>query len=738
MFFRYFCLSLLLLFPYLLVGQVLKGRVIAGKETIAGAHIVVKNQDLLSSTNNEGFFRLKLPQKGSYTIKISAIGFETLEKKVFVKSDSVYLDFELTENISALNEIVISGNLQEISKLQSAVNIEIITPKLFQKNATNNLFESLNMVNGIRPQINCSVCNTGDIHINGLEGAYTMVLIDGMPIVSSLSTVYGLSGIPNSMIERIEVVKGPNSSIYGSEAVAGIINIITKQPEKMPLITTDIMATGYGDVNYDVALKGKFKKAHSLLSANYYHYDKPIDINKDNFTDVTLQKRISIFNKWSFERKFNRAASVGLRFFNENRWGGEMQYEDKHRGTDEVYGESIKTNRAELIGQYQLPISTEKIVFSFSANTHHQDSYYGETSFLAKQNVLFGQLTWSKKINLRNNLLSGVNIRNTIYSDNTPITNNIAQNTFLPGIFVQNETALTENHLLLTGIRADYHKAHGFIFSPRLNYKWQTNRYNTFRIGVGNGFRVVNIFTEDHAALTGARNVVINSNISPEKSINATLNYNRFVNFNNGFSTIDFSIFYTYFYNKIVPDYSFNQNSIVYDNINGYAISRGFSISNELSLVSGFKILTGVTFLDVFSHQNNINERQLFVSPFSGNFTLSYKIKNVLFDYTGNIYCPMLLPILENDFREEFSPWYSIQNIQITVPLKVKKTDFEFYGGVKNVLNFMPKHPILRPNDPFDKNITVDNPNNYSFDTAYMYAPMQGRRAFLGIRMMLK
>ena len=112
--------------------------------------------------------------------------------------------------------------------------VEIYSQKFFQKNPTPSVFEAIAMVNGVQPQLNCSVCNTGDIHINGLEGPYTMILIDGMPIVSSLSTVYGLSGIPNSIIERIEVVKGPASSLYGSEAMGGVINIITKNTLTAP------------------------------------------------------------------------------------------------------------------------------------------------------------------------------------------------------------------------------------------------------------------------------------------------------------------------------------------------------------------------------------------------------------------------------------------------------------------------------------------------------------------------
>src|SRR5690606_7025256 len=151
-----------------------------------------------------------------------------------------------------------------------------------------NIFEALQIVNGVRPQLNCNVCNTGDIHINGLEGPYTLVLIDGMPIVSGLSTVYGLSGIPNSLLERVEIVKGPASSLYGSEAVGGLINIITKSPAGAPRFSADINSTSWGETNTDFGFRANLGKSAVLVGVNYFNYSNPIDNNDDNFTDVTL------------------------------------------------------------------------------------------------------------------------------------------------------------------------------------------------------------------------------------------------------------------------------------------------------------------------------------------------------------------------------------------------------------------------------------------------------------------
>ena len=131
-----------------------------------------------------------------------------------------------------------------------------------------------------------------------------MVLIDGMPIVSGLSTVYGLTGIPQSLIDRVEIVKGPGSTLYGSEAVGGIINIITKSAISAPAASADIFASGWGEVNADMGLKYDFsQKTSGLLGINYFNYQNPIDNNGDGFTDLTLQNRISIFNKFNFDRK---------------------------------------------------------------------------------------------------------------------------------------------------------------------------------------------------------------------------------------------------------------------------------------------------------------------------------------------------------------------------------------------------------------------------------------------------
>lgn len=646
-----------------------------------------------------------------------------------------------------IDEIVVTGTLKPVLRSETPVPVEVYTGIFLKKNPTPNIFEALQNVNGVRPQLNCNICNTGDIHINGLEGPYTMVTIDGMPIVSALSTVYGLSGIPNSLVDRIEVIKGPASSLYGSEAVGGLINIITKSPQNAPLFSADFFTTSWLENNLDLGYKfGMGKKVHSLIGVNYFNYNSPIDNNKDGFTDVTLQERVSIFNKWNFTRKSNKPFSVAGRFFYEDRWGGQMNWNKSYRGGSEVYGESIYTQREEIIGKYGLP-TKENMNYSFSFTNHHQNSVYGNIPYLAKQQILFNQLIWDKTIN-KHDLLLGIAHRYQYYNDNTTATLSPEKFQIWSG-FIQDEIGFSPKHKVLAAYRIDYNNNHGFIHTPRIAYRFKASDNDIIRLNSGTGFRVVNLFTEEHAALTGSRKVVLKENLKPEKSINANLNYLKKIRFKDlSLLTLELSIWYTYFYNQILPDYDTNPNEIIYQNLSGYATTNGINFTIDYVSSFGLKMILGGTYMDSYKIENKVKTRPILTEKFSANWTFSYDIPSIYLsiDYTGNLYSPMRLPLLGNlDPRSPNSPWWSIQNIQLTYK---KWNRFEIYGGVKNLLNWTPNKNtsflIARPNDPFDQNVqynsngqviaTPNNPYALTFDPSYVYAPNQGIRGFVGIR----
>lgn len=728
----------------------LRGKVVSQGEPLAFASVGIAALGKGTLTNEKGGFVLENLPSGKYRLSISLVGYEKVEIWVQPQLQKEELIIPLNALNQNLNEVTISGTLNQVSRAESPVPVEIYSQKFFLKNPTTNLFESVQMINGVLPTMNCNVCNTGDIHINGLDGPYTLVLIDGMPIVSSLSTVYGLMGIPNSMIEKIEVVKGPAATLYGSEAVGGLINVITKNAYAAPKFSADYFSTSYLEHNLDLGFSHKKERLSYMLSGNYFNFNNRVDLNQDNFTDITLQKRVSLFGKLQWDRGNNRYSSIALRGFYEDRFGGEMQWEKAFRGGDSIYGESIYSKRYELIALHPFQLAKQDFRFQLSANFHDQNSVYGQTLYLGQQGTAFGQLLHNRNFGNRHKTLFGAAFRYQWYDDNTVATQNekninTPDITLLPGIFAQDEWHISANHTLLTGIRFDYNNNHGLITSPRLNWKFTPSKSATLRLSAGNGFRVVNLFTEDHAALTGARTVIVEGNLAPEKSWNINLQMNKWFNTSKGFLELDGALFYTWFGNKIIPDYDTDPNAIIYRNLSDYAISKGISLNTNMQFSSTLKVNAGLTLMQVYtvlrdSLGNSFKQDQIHAPKFSGVFGISYTFKrlwDITLDYMGQVYGPMRLPILPNDFRPEYSPWFTLQNLQAT---KRFSKSFELYAGVKNLFNFLPQNPIMRPQDPFDKNVNdpINNPNAYTFDPSYNYAPLMARRAFIGLRYNLR
>ena len=701
----------------------------------------LQTPDSLWIANGQGLLTIHHSPKAPVTV--TAVGYQPLRTHLCpTTADTCTL--ALQAQPSVLTDVVVSGTLKPMRRLESPIPVESYSTTFLKQNPTPSLFEAISGLNGVQAQLTCNVCNTGDIRIHGMEGPYTMVLIDGMPIVSSLSTVYGLSGIPNSIIKRIEVVKGPASTLYGSEAVGGLINIITKDPLTAPRLAADISHTTLGETSIDLSTRLKTRKATGLLGLNGFFFNRPLDVNADHFTDVTLQNRLSLFNKWDGARPGNLPASLAVRLLTERRWGGQLAWQRRWMGTDSVYGETIDTRRAELIAQYGLH---KNLLAEASYNFHWQDSYYGTTWYRGRQHTAFAQLRWSKTLG-RHQLLAGIPFRYLWYDDNTPATQKPNGNhpsiQTMKALYAQHQMAWSPRLTTLLGMRYEYTNLQGGIAAPRLAIKYQPHGHHTLRLSAGNGFRIVNLFTEDHAALSGFREVVIKNDLKPEKSWNANLNYSADAHLATGTLAWDFSAFYTWFTNKIIPDYDTDPQKIIYNNLEGHAISKGLSGQLTLTLLSGVQAQAATTYMQVYAVQQGQRTPQLYAPRLSGTYSLTWPVKRIglAFTLTSRVMGPMRLPVLPNDIRPAYSPWYQIANLQAS---KKWKYGVETYLSLKNLFNFLPANPIMHPDDPFDKpggkywNLdgspnSVTNPAGFTFDPSYNYAPMQGLRLMAGLR----
>lgn len=746
----------LLFAAQLSLGQTgsLTGQVTDGEQPIPFANVVLKGTDLGTSANVDGEFELNNVPFGNYHLQISSVGFVPFTKKIKLNSESLKLaKLDMAPSVLGLDEVVITGTMKETFVSASPIKIDVITNKFLQQTTTpTNLVEAINLVNGVEEVVGCGVCFTNSISINGLPGPYTAILVDGSPLYGNLASIYGLNSIPASMIDRIEVIKGPNSTLYGSEAVAGVINIITKHPKDQPLVDVNVMGTTHGEVFGDIAISNQIgKKVHVSNGASVAYINIFEDNNKDGFGDFVSMDRVSVFSKWQIERKQNRRASIMAKYYYEDRRNGVEDYMKKRayrsiRGNDSIYGESIYTHRAEVFGTYDLP-TTEKFWFDYSFSYHDQDSYYGSDSYKAQQYIGFANFIWNRKFG-RNDILVGLTGRYQWYDDNTVATaDSVAgflRGQVTPGIFVQDDwEAVKEKLSILGGVRLDYYQAHGPIVSPRLSFKYKPGKWTTIRGNFGTGFKVVNLFTEDHAFVSGQREVVIQDELRPERSFNGSLNFNHIFTLGNSQGSFDLDGFYTHFTNKIIPDYE-TAGQIIYENTGGFASTWGVSASVNHEFKFPLRTKIGFTYLQATETEPNelgVMEKNpiLFASDWTGTFSIVYTFRKwkIDFAYSGNITGPMQLPeIYDLDANGDpmstprptrSTPFY-LDNLQITK--NIAKINLKVYVGLENILNYrQPVSPLSGTNDPA-------NPIGFSpnFDTSYAFAPIHGREIYAGIR----
>ena len=543
-----------------------------------------------------------------------------------------------------------------------------------------------------------------------------------MPLMSSLASVYGLNGINPALIEQIEIVKGPASTLYGSEAMAGVVNVITKDPRFAPRLSLDVHTTSEAEGNIDFAVAPEPGDVSGFVSGNVAYNQRFVDENGDGFTDFPLTRRAVLFAKVDRATEGVRRGGLSAKYLYEDRFGGVRGWTTEDRGSDRVYGESVVTRRAELIGSW-LPSWSDALRFEGSYTWHDQSSFYGDTEYDASQHVAFGNLLWSDRWG-RHDLLVGASARYQRYDDNTPATSD-PDARIVPGILLQDELRWENGSSALAGVRVDRYGTHGLVVSPRLALKWEPLHHTAFRLNAGTGFRAVNLFAEDHAALSGSREVVILSELRPERSRSVTLNVNQIIEIGPNPVMIDLDLFHTRFSNKIVADYDVDPRSIVYDNLAGHSLSRGIALSfNQNVDFDRFLYSAGVTLQDVHTVREGVRQDEFFAPRVRvvGTATYNFRVLPLTLDYSGAITGPMRLPAYEEPFsRPERSPAYGVHNLQGTWRWG---DGAALYLSVKNVLDYVQPSPLINPSDPFSD----------AFDTAYVYGPMRGRHLMLGFR----
>lgn len=538
-----------------LVGHVIDKKT---KEHIPYAIITLKGTTIGTTTDATGHYFLKNLPVGKFTVEAKSIGYETQTVEIETqKNKTLEIDFELEESAISLNEVVVSSNRNETTRRLAPTLVSVLDTKTFEKTNSCTVAEGLNFQPGLRVENNCQNCGFSQVRMNGLEGAYSQILIDSRPIFSALTGVYGLEQIPATMVDRIEVVRGGGSALFGSSAIAGTINIITKEPlRNSSQLAHTLTAIGgkssfVNNTSFNSSLVSDNHRMGAMIFGQKRHRSV-YDNDGDGFSELPqLDNRTLGFRSFI---KVNPYAKFTFEYHNMNefRRGGDRLSEEPHNA---YITEQVESNidGGNLKFDYYSPNNKHKLSLFTAAQLTKRKSYYGggtpvreilndkELTEAEKLEQVAGRMesygrtrdmTYSiggqysydfdKLLFMPSALTTGLEYTSDELSDRSGYRKKaIDQKVDTKSVFLQNEWK-NETWSFLLGGRLDKHKLlKNAIFSPRANIRYNPAQNVNLRVSYGQGFRAPQLFDEDlHVDIAGGDVIIrqLNPNLKEEKS----------------------------------------------------------------------------------------------------------------------------------------------------------------------------------------------------------------------------
>jgi outer membrane receptor for ferrienterochelin and colicins len=707
------------------------------REPIKKAVILIPELGISAESDDSGGYEFSQIPPGKYHLEVYAEGYMDYVSDVLdFDRDRVNYTIILVKKIE--EEIVVTATRTPKLYAETAVKTEVITTTDIQQRVAINLAEALTQTTGVRVENDCQNCNFTQVRINGMEGKYTQILIDSSPVVSAMTGVYGLEQIPAEMLDRIEVVKGGGSALYGGNAVAGVINVITKEPQEtkttLKLLQESISRTPYTNMSFHSSLVSNDLNTKAFLFASYQKRN-PVDLNSDNFSELgTISNTSFGLNFYNDFQKLRGKIKLGFFRIFEERRGGDLFDNPPHEADT---AEWIKTDQMGFSLEWNHPL-TERLHYnlSFSLVDAKRNTYYGShqdpNAYGTTRNpLLFGnaQINWQ----VGEHIFSlGVQHKRDKIKDIATGYNRIIKETYEEtGLFAQDDFKISKVFTVLIGMRINKHTAlEKVILTPRLSFLLNASKNLTFRTSFSTGFRAPQVFDEDlHITQVGGEGMIlINSpDLREEKSssLSTGFDYGKQI----GRNLIQFSLegFYTRLANTFVlHEISRIENARVFERIHGsgarvYGLSfeLGLILGAHVSLASGWTIQHGA--LD--EPEPDFESREFFRTPHLHGFTrLSYrneKLANtdVVLEYTGSMKAPHYAGYIETDRLETTEPFW-VLNIKLQRLLHVSENcGLNVFVGIYNLLSSYQK----------------DLDRGMDRDSGYVYGPAKPRTFYSGM-----
>ena len=743
------------------VNPIKEGNMIAGhvivkgtEESIPFATVMILGTNRGAVSNEEGQFEFRKLAAGKYTLRVQVMGYKTQEKTITVSAEATsVVHFQMEEVSFTTDEVVVSANRNEVSRKAAPVVVNVMSAKLFETVNSTDLAKSLNFQSGLRVENNCQNCGFPQVRINGLEGPYSQILINSRPIISALSGVYGLEQIPVNMIERVEVVRGGGSALFGANAVGGTINIITKDPINNSFQVASTMSNMNGKsweqyMGGNVSLVAK-DNSYGIALYETYRNRNPYDADGDGFSELGKLNMNTFGMRAYYRPNYFSRINVEYHTTNEFRRGGNKFNLQPHEADITEQTKHIINSGGVSYDRYW----GEKHKMSVYGSIQHTDrnSYYGaqkDMNAYGKTN----DLTWvvggmyvgnmDRCLFAPATFTGGVEYQsNSLHDVMTGYHRDMQQDVRIAGGFVQNEWRLNR-WTMLVGARLDKHNLIDHpIFSPRVNFLYKPNDNLQARLTYSTGFRAPQAYDEDlHVTAVGGEGVQIRlaDGLREERSNSFSGSVDWSFPMGHWQSNILLEGFYTDLHHVFVlEDIGEDQNGDkIKERRNGsgakvYGVNLDAKVAHgrEAQLQLGFTVQRSrYNRAEVWTsegEEEQTTKRMPRTPDYYGYFTFtSAPLKNFDFSlsgtYTGKMVVPHMAGYIEKS-RMEHTPQFMDLNLKLNYTFVLKDhIKMQVNGGVQNIFNSFQK----------------DLDKGEFRDAGYFYGPTQPRTYFVGIKIM--
>ena len=757
---KHFLTNIIFLIPLALISQTnISGIVLEQSSTNAeivlpGANVYWMNTTEGVITNLDGEFTIS--NSGNYSnLIISYVGFKSdtidIKNQNFIKH---YLKPEST--LDAVNIKAISKT-SSVSYLTSQNIINVSSEELL-KAACCNLSESFETNPSIDVNFTDAITGVKQIQMLGLTSPYILITTENIPTIRGASQVYGLSLIPGTWVESIQITKGAGSVINGYESISGQINAELQKPNSdFPLFFNSYLNTmGKFELNthYNTEISNK------LSTGLYFHLnsnDQSNDHNSDGFLDSPLANQINFLNRWQYtDLEKGLVGFFNFRYLEDEKQSGEIDFDPSlDRLTTNNWGSEVNTERFDTsikFGYVNPDITYQTLGFQLAYSDHSQNSYFGLNQYDISHQSIFSNIIYNSIISdTRHKIKTGLNFNSDTYKENVVNAHFNTSSVFSPNDFtteyINNDRSENSigaffeynfdnlNNLNLTaGIRADRHNKMGTFLTPRFHLRYTPVEKSVIRFSFGRGKRMANIFAENQNLFATTRQIILpTDDLKSEDAWNYGVSFLQNFNLFNSKAELVFDYYYTNFTNQVVVDWE-NPYEICFYNLEGKSYASSFQsqfnyyISENIDLKLAYKLYDVKTDYSSGILRKPMTPKERIFLNFSLNSDLSENKSQWKFDTTFNWIGEQRYPnrIPENTtsiipIYQAPTPDFTTVNSQLT---RVFSEKFEFYIGAENLTNTKQKNPIFMSEDPFSQ----------GFDTTFVYGPIFGSMYYAGLR----